>query len=315
MVSKSIKKGIAILFGIAILSFSVTGCGGGGGDDSAPQGSSEIAESERVAITEENSEKITTATLDAIGEGFDLQNGPSFKSTASAINAPMLKIIEQPTFKKVLSSAQNLKTIAESGSYQCSEGGNISYNGSETSGTITYNNCQEAGSTINGTMSVSANSDGTSGTMTLTNFSMTSDGETIISLESMAYTYQFNANYELSNISITMNGYATSFGERTDFNNYKFGLTIDNNYNMTFTIDGFIKTACLGAWIEITTTEDIQISYADSCPTAGKITVGGNGSSLTIDFNANQSADVSINGGTPQHYSSCSELDVGTCNQ
>ncbi|TET88951.1 MAG: hypothetical protein E3J96_02095 [Sulfurovum sp.] len=96
MFLRDVKKGIAVLFGIVVLSFGITGCGGGSGGDST----STVPESNLIVITEENSEKVIDAVLGSteIGDGFE--NGPSFKSVDATQSAPMLKSIEIPALKK-----------------------------------------------------------------------------------------------------------------------------------------------------------------------------------------------------------------------
>jgi hypothetical protein len=295
MVLKDVKKGIAILFSIAVLSFSITGCGGGGsGGDSAP------AESEHVVIDENNINLVTGTVFDAIGVGVNAPILP-LASTAAATSAPRVKVLEQPAaVKQVLSTSQNLSILAEGDPIDCTNGGFYSYSGSE----ITFSDCNESGIIIDGTVSVS--SDSTSATMTFTNFSIT-QGSDIIFYESMTFAYTL----DLSSMSITMDGYTSIFGERTDYQNYTFSIAINSNDDVTYAINGFIKTDCLGGWIEIRTTEDIQVIFPNDCPTAGQIVISGNASELTVDFNTDGSIDVS--GSATEHYDSCYSLPTGAC--
>jgi len=80
---------------------------------------------------------------------------------------------------------------------------------------------------------------------------------------------------------------------------------------ISFSVNGFIKTDCLGAWIEIKTIENIQINNVDPCPTAGKIVINGNASSITVDFNFDGSVNVS--GSVTDYYGSCLSLPGDTC--
>lgn len=302
MFSKNVKKGFAVLFGMAVLGFSVTGCGGGGSEDTsttAPTGT------DLVVITEENSEQVISTAFDALGEGLDFQDGPSFIGIVTAQNPSMVKSTQTPALKKVFSSAKDLKTLAESGSIECTEGGSISYSGSELSGTATYNNCQEYSTTINGTMSITSNTDYTSGTITFTNFSITNqDGSTLV-WNSVVYTFSDTT------MSVSMSGYSLYGEERVEFNNYEFALTFDSSDTMSLTVSGMIKTDCLGAWIEIRTTEAIQFNAFDTCPSAGQVMIDGGSSSLTVDFNADGSVDVS--GSVSEHYDNCTALDTDVC--
>lgn len=301
MFSKNVKNGLAVLFGMAVFSFSVTGCGGGSGDTSAatPVGT------ELVVITEKNSEQVLSTAFDALGEGLDFQDGPSFIGISAAQSPSMVKNTQTLALKEVFSSSKNLAILAESGSVECSEGGSISYSGSEASGTITFNNCQESGTTINGTMSTTLNEDTASGKMIFTNFSVRDQEGGILVWDSAIYTFT------KTTMSVSMSGYSMYAGERVEFDNYEFALTFDGNDTMSFTVSGMVKTDCLGAWIEIRTTKAIQFNTFDSCPSAGQIIIEGGSSSLTVDFNADGSVDIS--GSVSTHYDNCTALDTDVC--
>ena len=49
----------------------------------------------------------------------------------------------------------------------------------------------------------------------------------------------------------------------------------------------------------------------DHCPSSGQLVIDGNDSSITLDFNADGSVDVS--GSVTDHYISCDDLDTGIC--
>jgi hypothetical protein len=307
MVLRDVRKRIAVLFSIVVLSFGVTGCGGGSSGDST----STVPESNLIVITEENSEKVIETVFGSMDIRDGFENVPLLKSVASAESAPMIKSIEAPTFKTVLSTSRNLNTIAVSGTEQCSEGGTYSYNGNETSGTITFNNCIESGITINGSMSITSNNEGTSGTITFTNLSLIQDENNKIVYTSVTATFNLNDNYDTVDMSMTINGYVVVSGERTDFDNYKLTLAMDSNYNTSITINGSVKSDCISGWVEIRTNEAMLWNAYDDCPSAGQIVIGGNASSLTIDFNVDGSVDVS--GSVSDHYNSCNDLDTGVC--
>ncbi len=306
MVSKNVKKGIAILFGITILGFSITGCGGGG--DTLGSTATAPAESERVIIDEVNSEQVTAV---ALGIGSDSSSIPLTKSVGSDADTLNLGIMATPALKKALSITKDFKVLATSGSFACDDGGSVSYSGTSTSGIMTYNSCQLGDMTINGTVSVSANSSATSATFTYTNFSIADAGEIVVSFDSLEYTYQVNSSSVISHMTLTINGYITYFDEKIEYNNYIFDITNPYSNDLTFTINGYIKTACLNAWLKVETTETIQKNFFDSCPTAGQIVVGGNSSSLTIDFISDGSVNVS--GDVEAHYTNCTQLDGTTC--
>ncbi len=309
MFLRDVKKGITILLGIVVLSFSVTGCGGGSSSDDGTADAP--VESKLVTITEENSEQVIDAVFGSMDIGDGFENGPLFKSVATVQSVPMLKSTEIPALTKVLSFSRSLNTVAESGTVECSGGGSYSYNGSATSATFTFNSCTESGITMDGALVVTANDEGTSGTLTYTDFSFTQDENNKIVYTSVTGTFSFNDNYDVVDMSITINGYVVALGERTDFENYRLTLAMDNNDNMSITVHGSIRSDCLDGWVEITTNEAIVGSAYDSCPSSGQIVIGGNTSSLTINFNADGSVDVS--GSVTKHYESCDDLDSGAC--
>lgn len=309
---KHTKKRMVVLFGTTLLGLGLTACGGGSSSNDVSL-TPAPAESKKVTIDASNQDEVVATTVKAIDQGNSFQSLPVLKSSKTSSDKILSKTINQPAFKKALGIAKNFKTLAASQSYTCTDGGSISVSGTQTSGTAVYSHCEEYGAVIDGTVSVSSNSEGTSGTATFTDFSMTLDGELSSYIKYMKYQYTYDTvHYKLSNLSITMEGYAITYGERTDFNNYKFTYAEDDNGNVDFTINGFVKNSCLGGWIEIKTLKTVHREEY-SCPNKGEISVGGNGSELTVTFNLDQSADLSINGSPSEHYNSCDDLPSGIC--
>ena len=243
---KDVKKGIAVLFGIAALSFSITGCGGGGSSSvSTP------AESERAVLDVNNSEQAISALFNVIDLGFEPAI-PLAKSVGET-STPTTKVLTQSIALQQLKSVAPVRSEAVVGEpIICSDGGSITYTDTEA----TFNNCNESGIIMDGTMTVSGSE--TAATMTLSNFTMTLDTETVF-YKSLTFSFTLNTEYEVNSMSITMDGYTSIFGERTDYQNYTFTMTMDNFSAITFSINGLIKTDCLGGWIELRTTENIQI--------------------------------------------------------
>lgn len=293
------RKGLIILFSIATLSFSITGCGGGGSSSSV----STPLESERVVIDENNTEQVLSTVFNVIEVGAN-PTLPLAKSVGET--SVQTSVLTQPAALKEIQSAELVRSEAVANEpISCTDGGFITY----TDTGMIFSDCNESGIIMDGTVTVSGNE--TAATMTLSNFTMTLDGE-IVFYESLTYSFTLNAAYEIDTMSITMDGYTSIFGERTDYQNYTFTMSIDSLSAITFSVNGFIKTDCLGAWIEIKTTENIQINDIDPCPTAGQIVIGGNASSITIDFNSDGSVDIS--GSVTDSYASCGDIPVGSCN-
>jgi hypothetical protein len=117
-----------------------------------------------------------------------------------------------------------------------------------------------------------------------------------------ATTYTISAD----TISYTATGEATIDGQNVAFDKYKYTLRrVDNKVNVS--IDGSIKTACLGNWVTVKTNEVMQLSDTD-CPIAGDFEVQGDNSKLRVKFSSDKSVDVYLNDALVEEYSSCNEL-------
>lgn len=297
MVLKDIKKGIAVLCGMAVLGFSVTGCGGGGGSSVTSP-----LEKDGVVIDASNSEQVLNTVFNVVDVGFD----PALPLAKSVGETSTPKsVLTQPAMLKQIESSALVRNEAVAGEpTYCTDGGSIT----TTDTGMIFSDCNQSGIIMDGTVTVSGNE--TAAKMTLSNFTMMLDNE-IVFYESLTYSFTTNANYEITSMSMTMDGYTNIFGERTDYQNYTFTMNMNDLRAISFSVNGFIKTDCLGGWIEIKTVENIQINDVDPCPTAGKIVINGNASGITVDFNADGSVNVS--GSVTDYYSSCLALPGDTC--
>lgn len=291
---ENIQKRATALLSVIVVSVIVVGCGGSSNGSSAK---------ELLVITEENSEEVLATVGDAFSEGVNFEDDTNPLGTQFRVNPSIVKSTQKLALKSI-SSATNLKTLAESGSYQCSGGGDVSYSGTEFSGTITYNNCQEYDATLNGTVSFNYSNE-TTGNMTFTNFSITDSNGNESVWTSLVYAFTNTT------MSLVMSGYSMYDVEKVEFENYDFTLTYVNDETISLSLSGMIKTDCLGSWIEIQTNEAIQSKLNENCPSSGQVVVEGGSSSITIDFNADGSLDVS--GSVSEHYDSCDALDSGIC--
>jgi hypothetical protein len=298
MVLKDIQKGIAVLCSMAVLGFSVTGCGGGSSDGSSVS----LLEKEGVVIDTSNSEDVVNTVFNVIDAGSN-PTVPMAKSVGET-SVPKSVLTQPATLKKIESSVLVRNEAVAGEVMYCTDGGSIT----PTDTGMIFSNCNESGMIMDGTVTVSGSE--TAPTMTLSNFTMTLDNETVF-YESLSYSFTSNANYEITSMSITMDGYTTIFGERTEYQNYTFTMNMNDLNLISFSVNGFIKTDCLGGWIEIKTTQNIQINDIAYCPTAGQVVINGNASSITVDFNADGSVDLS--GSVNDHYNSCSSIPGDTC--
>ncbi len=278
----------ALLTGSALLLF--TACGGGSGGDAGTPAKT------MVSITDENADDVISASVLSVKGITDI--GDILLGDGSANIAKSTSHLN--TLGNIAAANLEPGTLAESGTESCSGGGSVSYDGNEnTGGTVTFNQCVESGTTINGTMVLSIN--GADTTTNFTNFSVKAyDAEVFYSSATV------NLNTDTYDMSVTVTGYAVDDGSRYDFENYS--LTKTGN---SYTFAGFVKTDCMGGWIEIKTNQAL-VMY-DSCPTAGDIVAIGNNSELRMVFNSDMSVDVSVNGEAYDTYPNCDDLPEEVC--
>lgn len=283
----------ALLTGSALLLF--TACGGSNGSNSSGR---ENAKS-MVSITSENADTVIAGTT--ISGALYLSNEGVLPYSTTVTDTIAKSTTRLNKLANIASVDLEPGVLAESGTESCTDGGSVSYNGDETSGgTATFDQCNEGGIIINGTMVLSVK--GTDSTTTLTDFSIKAkvNGDNVDAYYQTA-TVLLNTNtYDMS---ITATGHASENGNRFDFENYSMKKT-GNSYIFA----GLVKTDCMGGWIEIKTNHALVLSQAYSCPTAGEIIVSGNNSEMKFVFNPDISVDVTINGEAYKRYDSCDEL-------
>jgi len=280
------KKALTV-FAAMIAGSLIAGCGGGDSTSSA----SAISNLPQAKIDSNNQKQATAALFDSI----DVTT-PQLPSISTDTGG--LAKISTPLFKAV-PGQEPLKSISAGDSYSCSEGGSISSSYADGVSTITYDNCQEAGTTINGQVKMSYNESTGVITYAMSEYSIISKG---INYTTPATTYTISSD----TISYTATGEATIDGQSVAFNNYSYTLSrVDNKVNIS--IDGSIKTACLGNWVTVKTNEVMQLSDTD-CPTAGDLEVQGENSKLRVKFASDKSVDVYLNDALVGEYSNCNEL-------
>ncbi|GIT97922.1 hypothetical protein [Sulfurovum sp. TSL1] len=267
-------------------SLILTACGGGS--------TSTVSESNNLSLAtiDNSNQKQATAIL------FDSIDITTPQLPSISTDAGGLAKVSAPLFKAV-SPQEPLKSISAGESYSCSEGGSISSGYADGISTITYDNCQEANTTINGQVKMSYNESTGVITYAMSEYSIISEG---IDYTTPATTYTISSD----TISYTATGEATIDGQSVAFDNYSYTLSrVDNKVNIS--IDGSIKTACLGNWVTVKTNEVMQLSDTD-CPTAGDIEVQGDNSKLRVKFSSDKSVDVYLNDALVEEYGNCNEL-------
>lgn len=275
---------------IGFVSFVMIGCGG----SSSSSDVSVAPPSKLITISDQNADAVLAASVQSVPGTMMFQEifaGSSSSTVAKSTSD--LKMVA-----KIASTDLSSVVIAESGTETCSGGGSLSYDGNEvTGGTVIYNECVEYGMTIDGKAILTI--DGSNLTVEIIGFK--------IQLDDILAFYEnaiINLNENSYDFSATMTGYAVDGSYRFEFENYSMTKT-GNSY----TINGLVKTDCMGGWIEIKTIQALELPD-DGCPTAGEIVAIGNDSELRTVFNADQSVDVSLNGQSYASYSSCDELPL-----
>ena len=302
MFFNSLKSRWAMLLGVALVSFTVIGCGSSGDDtpdDGAPGGNPPVVE-DKVVITEENRDQVVSSPIWMVERAF-AAGGIYFSGKDPSVNTAVMKSVAN--------------TIAARETEECGVDGSKTVDfDAESTMTTVYENCQEyeGGSIIHGTKTWRSSGNDITETFTDYHEKPTNDYSVEISFESATLKTTVDDEFNPLSGSSEINGYIKESGIQTDLENYQFVFKKDGN-SLTFSMDGRIKsTPCLDKWIEVETVTDVKmevINYQASCPTVGGVKVlGGNDTSLTMNFNADGSVDVSINGGSTEHYDSCDDL-------
>lgn len=288
-------KKILILLSAIGLSAMMTACGGGSNNNTVVSESNNLS---LVTIDSTNQKQATAVLFDSID--ITTPQLPSISTDTGGlakISAPLLKAVP---------GQEPLKSILAGDSYICSEGGSVSSGYVDGVSTITYDNCQEAGTTINGQIKMSYNESTGVITYEMGEYSIISEG---INYTTPATTYTISSD----TISYTATGEATIDGQSIVFDKYHYTLSrVDNKVNIS--IEGSVKTACLGNWVTVKTNEVMQLSDND-CPTAGDFEVQGENSKLRVKFGSDKSVDVYLNDSLVEEYGNCNELpdSSGVC--
>lgn len=281
------NKALTLLSALAI-SAILTACGGGSSSNTVSGENNNLF---LASIDSSNQKQATAILFDSID--ITTPQLPSISTDAGGLSK-----VSAPLFKAV-ADQEPLKSISAGEPYSCSEGGGISSSYADGVSTITYDNCQEAGTTINGQVKMSYNEATGVITYSMSEYSINSEG---INYTTTATTYTISSD----TVSYTATGEATIDGQSIAFDNYRYSLTlVENKVNVS--IDGSIKTACLGNWVTVKTNEAMQFTESD-CPTAGDFEVQGENSKLRVKFASDKSVHVYLNDALVEEYGNCNEL-------
>jgi hypothetical protein len=279
-------KRVAFIVSVGI---GLAGCGSGGTTNSTATSESTNLTLSKIDAT--NQKKVTAALFDSVD--ITTPQLPSITTNTDGFSKVLVPLL------KAVSGQEPLKSISSGEPYSCSESGSIVSIYADGVSTITYDNCKEANTTIDGQVKMSYNESTGLITYTMSDYSINGEG---ISYTTPATTYMISSD----TISYTATGEATIDGQSVAFDNYRYTLSrVDNKVNIS--IDGSIKTACLGNWVTVKTNEVMQLSDTD-CPTAGDFEVQGENSKLRVKFSSDESVDVYLNDALAEEYGNCNEL-------
>jgi hypothetical protein len=278
---------IVLLTGV--FAFFLSACGGGGSSSETPV--SEIpAQTELVTISDQNVDVAVASAVSSISDALDIEDVPVLSTTSSVAKSSVL----MAQYAKTVSSDFPLSS-AVSQTVECSGGGTVTADGDEaTGGTVTFNECIESGVTIDGAMTLTI--DGSNYTVEFINL--------MIQMNEMIAYYEYASmqfNETGTDLSVTITGYSEDGSERVDFKEYSVSVTGDS-----FSVNGYVKTNCLGAWIEVKTTQALVVT--GYCPNAGEISILGNNTEVSVVFNADESVTVYLNGEAYASYPTCDSL-------
>lgn len=296
--TKWTKRAVCVL----AVGLGLVGCGSGGATSDTATGESANLTLAKIDTT--NQQKVTAALFDSVD--ITTPKLPSIGDTSS-VGSTKLASAPQEQLSKMLPNYKSLN-IATGDPYTCSEGGSISSNVSGEVSTIAYDNCKEAGVTINGNVKLSYNEATKEITYMMSDYSMVSQNS---EYTTSSTTFTIAAGV----IKYTATGTSTVDGTTVEFNNYSYTLSlVDNKVNIS--IDGSVKADCLGNWVTVKTNQVMQLSD-NSCPTAGDIEVQGDNSKLRVQFKNDKSIDIYVNDTLSQEYLNCDELpeSSGICGE
>ncbi|HEY9129792.1 MAG TPA: hypothetical protein VIN02_08150 [Sulfurovum sp.] len=261
-------------------------CGGGGGGSTYTPPS-------LIKIDEQNADAAVVTSLESMGiRGIGDIILPTGASYSSAKNIPMVA-----KFAKTVTTSSP-SYVVESIDPVCPFGG--SYTVSSDGSTVVFYECGvEENVTIDGT--IKAINDTTLEFIDLTVIDLNDDITTYFSSATISAPSE-------TEFSATISGYATDGMNRVDYERYTVTASNITELGAIYTFNGYIKTDCLGGWIQIKTIQAIPIPNSDECPTQGEISVIGESSEVNVKINENESITITLNGEPHKVYETCNDI-------
>jgi hypothetical protein len=86
------------------------------------------------------------------------------------------------------------------------------------------------------------------------------------------------------------------------YDNYTTLIKTTNDIDFTVELSGSFTGVCLNGWVTFVTDVPIETSDTNSCPSAGRLRLSGDGE-MTVSFNPDGSVDIGV-----IHYDSCNDV-------
>ncbi len=272
------------LFSSLLSTAMLVGCGGSSGGGGAAAAD----------ITADNADDLSVAAAEATKTAIDAE------SSGSTDNLPFKLVNNAPLQEKLEAGIRSATT--DHSSYMCDVDGTatIDANSDYSSGTYTFNNCNDGNATINGTASFSGGMN-SSHSITYNNLvvtdNATSQSQTVSGTISCTTS---GCNYDGLNIGGASLSNSDFSGD--DGRQYRFqgDVTVSGDDTNGWNVNATVVDPDHGA-ITITAENITFASCASGVPNGGTITVTGNGQTATVTFSGCSSFSVNYNGSTTTH--------------
>jgi len=252
------------------LVFSLVSCGGSSGSSGGSSGVTGPA-----TITADNQQDIARAVSLAAAEVKSGNDAPAGAfGAAMSVSTEMLAANEW-----VLQSLEVLNTPAGIDASQICSSGSASVESSNSTTTVTYNNCSLAGVTATGTATIVTS--GETITITYNNFRMVIDGEETV----------LNATVTCVNLDCTISS------EFTDSSGKSYRVddsSISGNDSSGYSISATVYDSEYGD-IEFTATA-IKFDCTNGFPSSGSITINDGTTTANVTFDSCSSYTITIDG-------------------
>lgn len=300
---------------LSAVSIALTACGGG----SSSSSSGGVDTSSKQELTSSNIGNVAT-----ILSGSTSLTSSAMSSTVNSSGSRGAVILPQSVLSKTVAEVIQASELSKSSSLvakqateratqtvSCPSGGTVTVtangSGNNVSGSITYKQCKENTTMMDGKMLVSIAGSNTS--VTIPNWKLTSP-QINISLTNSAVSEGANGASYLNFtgvISVKSNGVT----ESVELSRYEMRSERDLSSNVGFvTLSGSIKTNCMNGWVTITTEERMATTYGDYCPTSGMFHYSGASNNvMSLHATSQGGMNVLLNGIIKKSYVSCRELE------